>query len=125
MDQAARKIIDRCRELATISDIEGETTRLFLSPATREAHALLTRWMEEAGLETRIDDIGNVRGRRAATKPDAPTLLLQAVLDSRFQCRERGWREVAAPRKGFHCSVATARWDQTHGGCSRLKREVH
>ena len=82
MDQAARKIIDRCRELATISDIEGETTRLFLSPATREAHALLTRWMEEAGLETRIDDIGNVRGRRAATKPDAPTLLLFSHVDT-------------------------------------------
>jgi allantoate deiminase len=79
---AAKKIIDRCRQLAAISDVEGETTRLFLSPTTREAHALLTRWMSEAGLEARIDDIGNVRGRRAAMKPNAPTLLLFSHIDT-------------------------------------------
>jgi allantoate deiminase len=82
MSQAAKRIIDRCRELAAVSDMEGETTRLFLSPATRDAHALLMRWMEEAGLEARVDDIGSIRGRRAATMPDAQTLLLFSHIDT-------------------------------------------
>lgn len=82
MDQAAKKIIDRCRELGAISDVEGETTRLFLSPATHTAHALLLGWMREAGLETRVDDIGNVRGQRSAIKPDAQTLLLFSHIDT-------------------------------------------
>jgi allantoate deiminase len=82
MDQAVTRIIEHCRELAAISDVEGETTRLFLSAATREAHALLIRWMREAGLETRVDDIGSVHGRRAATKPEAPTLLLFSHIDT-------------------------------------------
>ncbi|HTV08900.1 MAG TPA: allantoate amidohydrolase [Candidatus Aquilonibacter sp.] len=82
MDQAARRIIDRCRELAAISDVEGETTRLFLSPATRQAHALVLGWMNEAGLATRVDDIGNVRGFRAASEPDASTLLLFSHIDT-------------------------------------------
>lgn len=82
MSQAAKRIIERCRELAAISDVEGETTRLFLSPATHEAHALLIRWMDDAGLETRIDGIGNVRGRRNATAPDASTLLLFSHIDT-------------------------------------------
>jgi allantoate deiminase len=82
MSQAAKRIIERCRELAALSDVEGETTRLFLSPATREAHALLIRWMSEAGVETRVDDAGSVRGRRAAMKPSAPTLLLFSHIDT-------------------------------------------
>lgn len=82
MSQAAKRIIERCRELAAISDVEGETTRLFLSPATREAHELLIRWMSEAGLETRVDDTGSVRGRRATMTPAAPTLLLFSHIDT-------------------------------------------
>lgn len=82
MDQAARRIIDRCRQLATISDVEGETTRLFLSPATHQAHALLVRWMREAGLETGVDDMGSVCGRRTADAQDAPTLLLFSHVDT-------------------------------------------
>lgn len=82
MSQAAKKIIERCRQLAAISDVEGETTRLFLSPATRAAHALLIRWMGEAGLETRVDDIGSVRGRRATTNSHLPTLLLFSHIDT-------------------------------------------
>ena len=82
MDQAANRIIDRCRQLAAISDVEGETTRLFLSHATHVAHALLIQWMNEAGLATRVDDIGNVRGIRVTSKNNAPTLLLYSHIDT-------------------------------------------
>jgi allantoate deiminase len=78
----AARVIERCRELARITDVPGETTRLFLSPATREAHDLLLGWMGSAGLETRVDDIGNLRAVRYAAHADAPTLLLFSHIDT-------------------------------------------
>lgn len=60
----------------------GETTRLFLSDATREAHALLRQWMAAAGLETRIDDAGSLRGTRRGTAPGQPALLLFSHVDT-------------------------------------------
>ena len=78
----AAEIISRCRELAQISDVPGQTTRMFLSRATHGAHALLLSWMMRAGLQTRTDDVGNLRGVRAGASPDAPTLLLFSHIDT-------------------------------------------
>ncbi|SEF98840.1 allantoate deiminase [Bryocella elongata] len=78
----AAKIITRCRELARITDIPGETTRLFLSPATSDAHTLISWWMRQAGLESRTDDAGNLRAVRRSGKPDAPTLVLFSHIDT-------------------------------------------
>ena len=58
----AGQLLSRCHELAAISDVPGEITRTFLSPATRRAQALLTSWFEAAGLATTIDTIGNLHG---------------------------------------------------------------
>ncbi len=65
-----------------MTDIPGETTRLFLSPATRDAHTLVGWWMRQAGLSVRVDDVGNLRGLREATQEDAPTLVLFSHLDT-------------------------------------------
>src|ERR1700691_4645734 len=78
----AARIIARCRELAEITDVTGETTRLFLSPATRDAHTLLTWWMRQAGLEARTDDSGSLRAVRRSTHANAPTLLLFSHIDT-------------------------------------------
>jgi len=78
----AAKIISRCRELALITDIPGETTRLFLSPATRDAHTLVSWWMRQAGLEARTDDAGNLRAVRRSLHEDAPTLVLFSHIDT-------------------------------------------
>jgi allantoate deiminase len=83
----AATIIARCRELARITDIPGQTTRLFLSPATRDAHTLLAWWIRQAALtspisETRTDDAGNLRVLRRSAHPDAPTLVLFSHLDT-------------------------------------------
>jgi allantoate deiminase len=78
----AAKVISRCRELARITDIPGETTRLFLSPATRDAHTLLGWWMRQAALDYRTDDAGNLRATRRSAKPDAPTLVLFSHIDT-------------------------------------------
>ena len=78
----AAKIISRCRELARITDTPGETTRLYLSTATRDAHTLITWWMRQAGLESRIDDAGSLRATRRSAKADAPTLVLFSHIDT-------------------------------------------
>jgi allantoate deiminase len=82
----AAKIIGRCRELARITDVPGETTRLYLSPATRDAHTLLTWWFRQAGLAARTDDAGNLRATRRGTLKadgiDVPTLVLFSHIDT-------------------------------------------
>lgn len=78
----AAKIIARCRELAQITDVPGQTTRLYLSPATRDAHTLLTWWMRQAGLAARVDDAGSLRAVRRSAHEDAPTLVLFSHIDT-------------------------------------------
>lgn len=75
-------MIARCRELARITDVPGETTRLFLSPATKRAHELLLGWMRSAELETRVDDAGSVRAVRRCGVPNAPVLLVFSHIDT-------------------------------------------
>ena len=75
-------MIARCRELARVTDVPGETTRLYLSPATRDAHTLVGWWMRQAGLQVRVDDVGNLRGLRPAAEDNAPTLVLVSHLDT-------------------------------------------
>jgi allantoate deiminase len=82
IENRAAHTIARCRELAGISDVAGETTRTFLSEATKGAHALLLSWMMRAGLETRTDDAGNVRGLRRSGVLDAPVLLFFSHIDT-------------------------------------------
>jgi allantoate deiminase len=78
----AARIIARCRELARVTDVPGETTRLYLSPATRNAHTLLSWWMRQAGLYSLTDDIGNLRAVRYASVPDAPTFVIFSHIDT-------------------------------------------
>ena len=78
----AARIIARCRELARITDVPGETTRLYLSPATRDAHTLLSWWFRQAGLTARVDDTGSLRATRRASHADAPTLVLFSHIDT-------------------------------------------
>lgn len=79
-EAAAERIVARCRELARISDVPGQTTRAFLTPATREAHTLLRSWMEAAALRVWTDAVGNLRGLRGPD--DAPRVVIGSHLDT-------------------------------------------
>lgn len=77
----AARVLDRCDRLARHTDEPGRITRLYLSDATRAAHAELRGWMIDAGLTVRTDNAGNLIGRRPAADdvPDgtpAPRVLL-------------------------------------------------
>ncbi|WP_273851215.1 M20 family metallo-hydrolase [Guptibacillus spartinae] len=70
-------------ELAKIGKI-GETgvCRLAHSKEDREAVEVVKGWMEEAGLEARIDGFGNLIGRVEGVKKDQPILMLGSHIDS-------------------------------------------
>jgi allantoate deiminase len=75
-------IIARCRQLATCTEVAGETTRLFLSPPMHDVHALLKGWMEAAGMTVKVDAIGNLRGVWPGLTANCPRLLIGSHLDT-------------------------------------------
>ncbi|GED56350.1 M20 family metallo-hydrolase [Brevibacillus formosus] len=73
----------RIEQLAQIGKI-GETgvCRLALSAEDRAGVELVRSWMEEAGLQTRVDDFGNLIGRMAGKDEQAPILMIGSHIDS-------------------------------------------
>jgi len=82
MPAAEQLLVARLNELGRITDEPGRLTRTFLSPAMGRAVACVRGWMREAGLETRVDAVGNLIGRTAAARPGAKTLILGSHLDT-------------------------------------------
>jgi allantoate deiminase len=82
--EAARgeEIIGRCRQIAACTDVAGEITRTFLSPAMHGVHALLSDWMRQAGMAVEIDAAGNLRGVYPGSRADAGRLIIGSHLDT-------------------------------------------
>jgi hydantoinase/carbamoylase family amidase len=79
---SSQRVVDRCRELAAISEEEGRLTRWFGGPAMARANALVGRWMAAAGMAVRVDAAGNLVGSLPGSDPSAGTLLLGSHLDT-------------------------------------------
>lgn len=78
----AEKILERINALAAISEDAHGVTRTFGTPAFLTGSALVRSWMEAAGLITRTDNIGNVRGRLVSTRPNAKTFVIASHIDT-------------------------------------------
>jgi len=101
---SAARILERCDALARCSEQPDALTRVFLSPEQRAANALALEWMREAGMDARLDAIGNVIGRYEGERPGLPCLMLGSHLDTvRDAGRYDGMLGVVA---GIEC-VAT------------------
>lgn len=79
--------MQRMETLAEISDESGVLTRTFASSAMRRANDLVATWMRAAGMQTRVDAIGNLIGHYAGTNTDGKKagpriLLLGSHLDT-------------------------------------------
>jgi allantoate deiminase len=61
---------------------EGGVTRTLYSPQWKEAQQALKGWMEEAGLLTNYDSIGNLFGKLPSTNPNAQTILIGSHVDT-------------------------------------------
>lgn len=78
----ADRILTRCRELAACTEVPGEITRPFLCASMHRVHSLLRTWMDAAGMSTRIDAAGNLRGILPGPTPQAPRIIIGSHLDT-------------------------------------------
>jgi allantoate deiminase len=80
----AIEIMDRCDLLATSSMDEGRITRPYGTTALIQARNQVAAWMQEAGMATRIDNVGNLFGRCEAdsTSIGPKTFLIGGHIDS-------------------------------------------
>lgn len=67
--------------IGRVPEIKG-LTRLALTDADKLGRDLFRKWLTEAGLEIRIDAIGNIFGLRPGTDPHAPPVIIGSHLDS-------------------------------------------
>ncbi|WP_244593503.1 allantoate amidohydrolase [Methylopila sp. Yamaguchi] len=101
------RICERVDALAAISAEKGAITRVFMSPEQKRASDLVLGWMTEAGMDARVDAIGNVVGRYEGATPGAPAILLASHLDT---VRNAGrWDGVLGVVTGIECVAALAR----------------
>jgi allantoate deiminase len=80
--QRASNINERIKELSTCSDDEQGITRVFGSKSFLECNNKIASWMRQAGLETHIDNIGNVRGKFKSKNSDAKTFVIGSHFDT-------------------------------------------
>ncbi|XP_052732736.1 allantoate deiminase 2 isoform X2 [Vigna angularis] len=74
--------VARLYELGKVSDGKNYLERTFLSPASMRAISLIRRWMEDAGLRTWVDQMGNVHGRVEGANANAEALLIGSHMDT-------------------------------------------
>ncbi len=79
---AAQLLVSMLDELGHLTDEPGRLTRTFLSPAMQRANRLVGDCMRAAGLQVRVDSVGNLIGRLESPDPKAKTLLLGSHLDT-------------------------------------------
>jgi allantoate deiminase len=76
------RIMQRCDALARHSELPGGLTRVFLSPQARAATESVLGWMREAGMQAKLDAIGNAAARYEGERPGLPCLMLGSHLDT-------------------------------------------
>jgi len=82
------RLWDHLMDLAKVGAAEDPKegiTRLAYTREDDEAKALVTKYMEEAGLEVHEDQVGNLIGKREGKNPDKPGIMIGSHLDTVFQ----------------------------------------
>jgi N-carbamoyl-L-amino-acid hydrolase len=81
--------IDAKRLWASLMDLarigatpRGGVRRLALSDEDRQGRDQVVRWFRAAGLDVRVDEVGNVFGRRAGTDPQAAAVATGSHIDT-------------------------------------------
>ena len=78
----AQRIMERADHLATFTSMQDGLKRTYLSPEHKQAHHQLGEWMQQAGLETWQDSVGNQWGRKVSSNPTMPTLIIGSHSDT-------------------------------------------
>jgi allantoate deiminase len=75
-------LMARLDALAAFTEIEGQLTRRYLSPAHIAAMRQVEAWMAEAGMSVRTDPLLSVLGRYEGRSPGAPAIMLGSHIDT-------------------------------------------
>jgi allantoate deiminase len=78
----AEKILERLNALAAITEEPGVITRTFGTEAFLKGRQLVQQWMDEAGLKTNIDNIGNLRCRLELAPLTKKTFVIASHIDT-------------------------------------------
>lgn len=75
-------LMQRIELLAEISESPDGLTRRFATPEHKLANATVAGWMQQCGMQTREDNIGNIIGRYEGASPNAPAIMIGSHLDT-------------------------------------------
>ncbi|SFB92931.1 allantoate amidohydrolase [Spirosoma endophyticum] len=78
----AKNVLTKINELAAISDDPTCVNRTFGTTAFQQGSRLIQTWMQGIGLQTRVDAIGNVRGRFVSPIAGAKTFVIASHMDT-------------------------------------------
>src|SRR5687768_15228991 len=76
------QLMARLDALAAFTEVEGQLTRRYLSPAHVAAARQVEAWMAEAGMSVRTDPLMSVFGRYEGRQPGAPAIMLGSHIDT-------------------------------------------
>jgi allantoate deiminase len=82
MSALGHTVVKMLEEAARYSEPGPGVTRLFLTDQHRDIVAALRGWMQDAGMEARLDDAGTLVGRTQGAPDDASVLILGSHVDS-------------------------------------------
>jgi allantoate deiminase len=80
--QRAERILQQINGLASISEDENCITRTYGTEPFIEGRNKVEQWMKEAGLQTTIDNIGNIRGKLPSKNIHAKTFVIASHVDT-------------------------------------------
>ncbi|KAL5731308.1 allantoate deiminase [Ranunculus cassubicifolius] len=113
-----QEAVSRLTELGKVSDADQFLERTFLSPASGRARSLLSGWMEDAGLRTWVDQMGNVHGRVNGMNPTSEALIIGSHLDTVI---DAGKFDGSL---GIVCAVSALKVLKVNGKLGKLRRPV-
>ncbi|WJG11292.1 allantoate amidohydrolase [Aliiglaciecola sp. LCG003] len=82
MREYALTILQRCNELALISQHQDYIDRRYLTNEHRASNEKVALWMRQANMKTWQDEAGNLWGSYKSSIPNAPTFVLGSHLDT-------------------------------------------
>lgn len=75
-------VMSRLDQLGTITEVPGQLTRRYLSPAHIDAMRQAEAWMVEAGMSVRTDPLLSLFGRYEGQTPGRPAIMIGSHLDT-------------------------------------------
>lgn len=82
MQEHTSRALLRCEILSRISELDGAILRQYLSKEHKACNQQVAQWMNDAGMKTWQDAVGNQWGRLESLNKNAPVLIIGSHLDT-------------------------------------------